>query len=170
MGPPSSVSSRAASASIRCSEASSAAGESSSSSASPKRALREGREPADRLDLVAEELEAGSTVLRGAEDVQDAPAERELPARLDLIDALVPRFGQELGAEGEVDLLSHPQREALGAKRRVGHRLGQGDRAGDHHWRLAGSAAVSASRAAMRRPTRCGGGATCEAYPVPRDG
>ena len=103
-----------------------------------QRALRERREPADRLDLVAEELEPRSTVLRGAEDVQDPSAERELPTRLDLIDAFIPRFGQELGAEGEVDLFSDPERKTLGPKRRVRHRLGQGDRARDNHRRLAG--------------------------------
>ena len=102
-----------------------------------ERALREGREPADRLDLVAEQLQARGAVLGGAEDVQDAAAKRELPARLDLVHPLVARFGQELGAEREVDLLADPEREPLGPKRGVGHRLGQGDGACDDYGRLA---------------------------------
>ena len=62
-----------------------------------ERALGEGREPADGLDLVAEELQARGAVLGGAEDVQDAAAQGELPAGLDLVDALVARLGQKLG-------------------------------------------------------------------------
>ena len=54
-----------------------------------ERALGEGREPAHRLDLVAEELDPHRPLLGRREDVEDAAADRELAALLDLLDPLV---------------------------------------------------------------------------------
>ena len=54
-----------------------------------ERALGEGREPAHRLDLVAEELDPHRPLLGRREDVEDAAAQGELAALLDLLDALV---------------------------------------------------------------------------------
>ena len=78
-----------------------------------ERALGEGREPADRLDLVAEQLQPRGAVLGRAEDVEDAAAHRELAPVLDLVGALVARLDQELGDVGEVDLLAAVEDEAL---------------------------------------------------------
>jgi hypothetical protein len=54
-----------------------------------QRALGEGREGAQGLDLDVEEVGADRAVLGGREDVQDAPAHGELAAVVDLVDALV---------------------------------------------------------------------------------
>ena len=54
-----------------------------------ERALGEGREPAHRLDLVAEELDPHGALLGRAEDVEDAAAHGELAALLDLLDPFV---------------------------------------------------------------------------------
>ena len=54
-----------------------------------QRALGEGREPAHRLDLVAEELDPHGALLGRAEDVEDAAAHGELAALLDLLDPVV---------------------------------------------------------------------------------
>ena len=86
-----------------------------------ERALGEGREPADRLDLVAEQLQPGGPVLGRAEDVEDAAADRELAALLDLVGALVAGLDQQLGDVVEVDLLALVEDEARpGAARRRG--------------------------------------------------
>ena len=129
-----------------------------------QRALGEGREPADRLDLVAEQLQAGRPLLGRREDVEDAAADRELAALLDLVDALVAGLDEQLGDVVEVDLLAAVEREARRAQRGVGNRLGERDRAGDDDRRLVARRLVApAARARpgppMRRPTRCGGGA-----------
>ena len=99
----------------------------------PQRALGEGRKPADRLDLVAEQLDAGGTILSRAEDVEDVAANSELTPVVDLIDALVARFDEQLGNVADVDLLATVQDEALGAKRGIRHGLGQGHGRGDDH-------------------------------------
>ena len=153
------------SASSRCSSASSAAGSSSSALGLVERALGEGREPANRLDLVAEQLEPGRAVLGRAEDVEDVAADRELAAVLDLLGALVAGLDEQLGDVGEVDLLALVEREARRAQRGIGNRLGQRDGAAPRRSAAPRSdrSAMSASRAPMRRPTRCGGGARCEA-------
>ena len=101
-----------------------------------ERALGEGREPADRLDLVAEQLEPGGPVLGRAEDVEDAAADRELAALLDLVGALVAGLDQQLGDVAEVDLLALVEDEARRPQRGVGDRLGERDRAGDDDRRL----------------------------------
>ena len=126
-----------------------------------QRALGEGREPAHRLDLVAEQLDPHRALLGRREDVEDAAADGELAALLDLLDPLVAGGDEVAGDRAEVDLLAAGEREAGGAQRGVGNRLGQRRGAGDDD-RVARSAR-SASRASIRSPTRCGGGVTCEA-------
>ena len=98
-----------------------------------ERALGEGREPADRLDLVAEQLQPSGPILGRAEDVEDVAADRELTAVLDLVDTLVAGLDEQLGDVAEVDLLTAMKDEALGTKRGVGHRLGQCHGRGDDH-------------------------------------
>ena len=96
-----------------------------------ERALGEGREPADRLDLVAEQLQARGALLGRREDVEDPAADRELAAVLDLLGALVARLGEQLGDVAEVDLLAAVQRRSpRGAARRRGP-----PRRGRRRWR-----------------------------------
>ena len=54
-----------------------------------ERALREGREPAQRFDLDVEHVDAHGALLGRREHVEQPAAHRELPALLDLVDALV---------------------------------------------------------------------------------
>ncbi len=54
-----------------------------------QRPLRERREGADLLDLVAEELDPERLAARGREDVDEPAAHRELAALLDAFDPLV---------------------------------------------------------------------------------
>ena len=111
----------AISASSRCSSASSAAGVELDPLGLAERALGEGREPADRLDLVAEQLEPRGAVLGRREDVEDVAADRELAALLDLVGALVAGLDQQLGDVAEVDLLAAcGARSPPGAARRPG--------------------------------------------------
>ena len=56
-----------------------------------ERPLREGREGADLLDLVAVELDAKRLPARGREDVDEPTAHRELSALLGPIDPFVAR-------------------------------------------------------------------------------
>ena len=137
-----------------------------------ERALGEGREPPQRLDLVAEQVDADGAVLGRREHVEQPAADRELAAVLDLVDALVA--GRDEVARGlvEVDQLALAQREAVRAQRRVGDLLRQRDGADDddrRRWCVVGTLASpgvlvvsSASSAAIRCPTRCGGGARCD--------
>ena len=97
-----------------------------------ERALGEGREPADRLDLVAEQLQPRGALLGRGKDVEDAAAHRELAALLDLVGVLVAGLDQELGNVAEIDLLAAVQDEPLGPQRCVGHGLGQRHGARDH--------------------------------------
>ena len=129
-----------------------------------ERALREGREPPQRLDLVAEQVDPDGTVLGRREQVEQAAADRELPAVLDLVDALVAGRDEIHRGLVEVEQLADPEREAVRAHRRVRDLLRQRDGADDDD-RRGGSPRVgasSASSAAIRRPTRCGGGARCD--------
>ncbi len=98
-----------------------------------ERALGEGREPAHRLDLVAEELDPHRALLGGAEDVEDAAADGELAALLDLLDPVVAGAVEVAGDRREVDLPALGDREAGRAQGGVGHRLGQRRGAGDDH-------------------------------------
>ncbi len=88
-----------------------------------QRALGEGREPAQRLDLVAEQLDPHRPLLGRGVDVEDASAHRELAALEDLLLALVAQLDQALERLLEVDLLADAQREPVWAKLRVGHPL-----------------------------------------------
>ena len=102
-----------------------------------QRALGEGREPAQGLDLVAEQVDAHGPLLGGRIEVDQAPAHGELAPVLDLVDALVARLDERRRARLEVELLSHREPERAGAKRGVGDLLGQGH-GGDHHHRRLG--------------------------------
>ena len=73
-----------------------------------QRALRERRERAHLLDLVAEELDADRLAAGRREDVDQAAAHRELSAVVDALDALVPRERERL-------------RQALDARLRADH-------------------------------------------------
>ena len=88
-----------------------------------ERALGKGREPAQRLDLVPEEIDPDRTVLGRREDIEQAAPDRELAAILDLVDALVSRRDEVDRRLAEVEELAGPQREAVRAQRRVGHLL-----------------------------------------------
>ena len=90
-----------------------------------ERALGEGREPAQRLDLVVEEVDADGALLRGGVDVEQPAADRELAAVLDLVDPLVARRHEVGGRLVEVQQLADAQREAVRAQLRVGHLLAQ---------------------------------------------
>ena len=128
-----------------------------------ERALGEGREPADRLDLVAEQLQPGGALLGCGEDVEDVAADRELPALFHLVDSLVAGLGEELGAK--VRSISSPARSAKPSGRRDASGTVSAS-ATALATTIGGSSApapVSASSAAIRSPTRCGGGATCDA-------
>ena len=75
-----------------------------------ERALGERREPAQRLDLIAEQVDADGAVLGRREQVEQAAADRELAAVLDLVDALVAG-GDEVRA---------PSRRGRAARRSAG--------------------------------------------------
>ena len=62
-----------------------------------QRSLRERRERAQRLDLVAEELDTQRVAAGRREDVDEAAANRELAALLGAIDALVAGKREPLG-------------------------------------------------------------------------
>ena len=94
-------------------------------------ALGEGREPAHRLDLVAEELDPHGAVLGRRVDVEDAAADGELAAFLDLLGAFVAGRDEVLGDGAEVDLVALGDFEAGRAQRGVGDGLGEGDGGGD---------------------------------------
>jgi hypothetical protein len=101
-----------------------------------QRALGERREPAQRLDLVAEEVDAHGALLGGGVEIEQPAPDRELAAVLDLLDALVPGRHQVLRRLLEVQELAHPQREAMRAQSGVGHLLAERDRADDDDRRL----------------------------------
>ena len=96
-----------------------------------QRALGEGREPAHRLDLVAEQLDPHRPLLGRREDVEDAAADGELAPLLDLVDPLVAGRDEVVAERAEVDLLAARDGEAGRAQRGVGDRLGERDGAGD---------------------------------------
>src|SRR4051794_41901729 len=83
-----------------------------------ERALREGRERAHRLDLVAEELHAKRLAARGREDGDEAAAHRELPAIVHLLHALLPRERERLHQPVDAWLETRPQLDRRGARRR----------------------------------------------------
>ena len=102
----------------------------------PERALRERREPPQRLDLDVEHVDPHRALLGRWEHVQQAPAQRELPALLDLLDAFVAGRDELRGALVEVEQLADAQREGVRAQRRVGHLLRERHRADDDDRRL----------------------------------
>ncbi len=71
-----------------------------------ERALRERAEPPQRLDLVAEQVDADGAVLGRGEQVQQAAADRELATVLDLVDALVAGGDQVSSGLVEVEQLA----------------------------------------------------------------
>ena len=129
-----------------------------------ERALRERREPAQRLDLDVEHVHAHGAVLGRRVDVQQPAARRELAALGDLVDALVAGRDELGHALVEVQQLADAQRKERGRS------------AGSGTFSLSATAETtttgapcspccacsSASSAATRRPTRCGGGARCD--------
>ena len=102
----------------------------------PQRPLREGREPAQRLDLDVEQVDADRAVLRGRVDVEDAAAHRELTAVLDLVDALVARRDEIARDLVEIDEVADPQRHRARAQLGVRDLLAQRDRGHDDDRRL----------------------------------
>ena len=130
----------------------------------PQAALREGGEPAQRLDLDVEEVDADGALLGRRVDVEQAAADRELAAVLDLVDALVAGGDELLGGLVEVEQVAD-----LAARSRAGAASGPGP-SRRARWREItttgcsepSGVSVSASSAATRRPTRCGGGVRCD--------
>ena len=163
--PASSSSSAAISASSRCSGASSAAGAISTRVGLAERALGERREPAQRLDLDVEQVDADRALLGRRVDVEQPAADRELAAVLDLVDALVAG-GDELGG----GLVEVEQVADLRSVKPCGRSSGSGtfSESATAETTTTGclgaraACPVSASSAATRRPTRCGGGVRCD--------
>ena len=89
-----------------------------------QRALREWREHAELFDHVAEELEAERLPSCARKDVDEATSDRDLPALLDALDALVTRENERLSELLEIQLvaLREPDRRRAGVRRR--HPLG----------------------------------------------
>ena len=95
-----------------------------------QRALGERREGADRLDLVAEQLDAERLAAGRREHVDEPAADHELAALLDAVDALVAREREVLGKSVEAGRGPGSERERLGPRLRRRHRLGQRGRGG----------------------------------------
>ena len=106
-----------------------------------ERALGEGGEPAQRLDLVVEQVDADRALLRRRVDVEQPAADGELAAVLDLVDAVVARGDEVGGGLVEVEQVADAEREAVRAQRGVGDLLAQGD-GGDHDDRGLGARAA----------------------------
>ena len=104
----------------------------------PQAALGEGREPAQRLDLDVEHVDADGALLRRRVDVEQAAADRELAAVLDLVDALVAGGDELLRGLVEIEQLADAEHEAVRAQLRVRHLLRQRGR-GDDDDRLLGA-------------------------------
>ena len=83
-----------------------------------ERALREGREVGEPLDLDVEQLAADRALLGGRVDVEDVAAQRELAAVLDLVHALVAARDEPLGDLVEVEQLALRDLEAVRAQLR----------------------------------------------------
>ena len=115
-----------------------------------ERALGEGGEPGQALDLDVEQLAANRALLGGGVDVEDVAADGELAALLDLVDALVAA-GDELRRDlVEVEQAALLDREAVRAQRRVGDLLGERRGRGDQRRR-------AAPHRRGRRARRCAG-------------
>ncbi len=85
-----------------------------------ERALRERREGAHRLDLVAEELDPERLAAGRREDVDDAAAHGELAAVVHALGALVAREGERLrqALDAELEAGAHLDRLGTGLGRR----------------------------------------------------
>ncbi len=95
-------------------------------------ALREGRERAHLLDLVAVELGAERLAAGGREDVEQAAADGELAALVSALDPLVARARELLRQAVEAGLAADLQPDRLGPCSRRRHALGErGRRRGD---------------------------------------
>ena len=155
-----------------------------------ERALRERREPAQRLDLDVEHVDPHGALLGRREDVEQAAAQRELAALLDLLDALVAGADERRGALVEVEQLAHAQRERVRAQLRVGDLLRQRHGADDDDRlpvlgrprprrrrraarrapRRAGRRGAAAARGGTRRRRRARGSSARAAAPARRAG
>ena len=107
-----------------------------------ERALGERGEPAQRLDLVVEQVDADRALLGRRIDVEQPAAHGELAAIVDLVDALVAGGDEVGGRLVEVEQLAEAEREAVRAQRRVGDLLAERDRGDDDDRRLLPFAAV----------------------------
>ena len=98
----------------------------------PERTLREGRERANGLDLVAEQLDAERITSGRREDVDDPSANRELAPLLDPLDAFVAREREVLCERLDAGLVADGEVEPSGPDIRRRHRLRERDRRGAH--------------------------------------
>ncbi len=98
-----------------------------------ERALGEGREPGEALDLHVEELAAHGALLGGGIDVEDVPADRELPALLHLVDPLVAAGHELVAGLLEVEQAALLDLEPARAEVGIGDLLGHRDRGRDEH-------------------------------------
>ena len=101
-------------------------------------ALRERGEPAQRVDLDVEQVDADRPLLGRRVDVQQPAADRELAALLDLVDALVAGGDEVVGRLVEVEQVALAQREAVRAQLGVRDLLAERDGGHDDH-RLLGA-------------------------------
>jgi hypothetical protein len=113
--------------------------------------LRERAEPAQRVDLDVEQVDADGALLGGGVDVEQAAADRELAALLDLVDALVARLHQVVGDLVEVEQVAFAQSETVRAQLGVGDLLRERSGAHDHHRLLAAARRVG-ERVERRHP------------------
>src|SRR5207247_9820195 len=90
-----------------------------------QRALRERREGADALDLGAEELDAEGLAAGRRIDVDDAAAQRELPALLGLVDALVAGEREVFHDRVDARVVSGAEANRLGPRLGWGHGFGE---------------------------------------------
>ena len=139
---------------------------SSPASTGAQRALRERRERADLLDLVAEELDPERLAAGRREDVDEPAAHRELAALLDPLDPLVAGGGELLGERVDPGLVARRDAKRRGPLARPAARLRR---------RAVADAQTSPPRsstasARARSPTRCGGGSSPEPQRTPREG
>ncbi len=90
-----------------------------------ERPLGEGRERADGLDLVAEELDAERLASGGREDVDEPAAHRELAAAVDPLHPLVAGEGERRGEPVDTRLEPGAQLDRLRPRRRGREPLGE---------------------------------------------
>ena len=118
-----------------------------------------------RLDLDVEQLNANGPLGGRAEDVEQAAALRELAPLLNLVDPLVAHLDERRAHS------SRSSKSPLASANERGRSSGSGtfsDSAGAETTSTGAPAppappgASSASSAAIRSPTRCGGGARCD--------